>query len=428
MRRIITSLLFISIVLSLTSVLLLPSTVRAEGETNNEQSDLGKISTRLQVPIPLLTPKTGDITITSRTLAEYIIRIYNFLLMAAVVLATVMLVWGGFMWMTAGGGAERVGKAQEYIWNAIAGLIILFGAYLILSIVNPELTTLKPLKLQQIKPIATGFFCDQRIDNLQKILRDQKVTSPKLQLVPVQTRGGDALEASEVQNGVLLALDPQQVSQETNCDTAYIVKQTSRDASRVEKTNFDKSACFGRLCAPAADGKPQVCEKVGSMGANTRCVRGYISGTIASAGGRGIDFIRVWSLNQSGRDTPTLVVNTSPSDTQYAISQGVIGLSERAPEKGELYYLSIEVSGGYDDVFYIGKGQNNTTRRIEFSSDDNKCYITTDARAGRNTKTEEACSILLWTGEELLQGKTIDIDITNENIFGPNLGENVWVT
>lgn len=43
----------------------------------------------------------------------------------------VIIIYGGFMWMTAGGNEEKVKKAIELIVQAVVGLIIIGAAYLI---------------------------------------------------------------------------------------------------------------------------------------------------------------------------------------------------------------------------------------------------------------------------------------------------------
>jgi hypothetical protein len=50
------------------------------------------------------------------------------------------LLWGGFIWMTAGGDEKKVGKARDMIKNAIIGLVIIVAAYSIASYVVVQLS------------------------------------------------------------------------------------------------------------------------------------------------------------------------------------------------------------------------------------------------------------------------------------------------
>ncbi len=47
-----------------------------------------------------------------------------------VVFLTVVLI-GGYMWMTAGGNEEKVGKAKAWVINGINGMIVVFLAYVL---------------------------------------------------------------------------------------------------------------------------------------------------------------------------------------------------------------------------------------------------------------------------------------------------------
>lgn len=53
----------------------------------------------------------------------------------------VLIVYAGFLWMTAGGGAEQVKKAKGILTNAIIGLIITIAAYAISAYVIEAILT-----------------------------------------------------------------------------------------------------------------------------------------------------------------------------------------------------------------------------------------------------------------------------------------------
>ena len=54
-------------------------------------------------------------------------------------IAVVLILIGGFMWMTAGGSEERVKKGRQFIINGVIGLIIILAAYAIASFVITNL-------------------------------------------------------------------------------------------------------------------------------------------------------------------------------------------------------------------------------------------------------------------------------------------------
>jgi len=75
-------------------------------------------------------------------LASCIVNIYRWALGVAVLLALVMIIFAGYLYMTAGGDAQRVASAKEKFTNAFIGIIILFAAVLILRTINPDLVLL----------------------------------------------------------------------------------------------------------------------------------------------------------------------------------------------------------------------------------------------------------------------------------------------
>lgn len=87
--------------------------------------------------------RTGTIVYYIKDLPNYIAMLYNFALGIAGILATVMITFGGFLWLTAAGNPNQLSQAKGYVVNAIIGLILTLGAYTILNLVNPRLLTLE---------------------------------------------------------------------------------------------------------------------------------------------------------------------------------------------------------------------------------------------------------------------------------------------
>jgi len=74
------------------------------------------------------------------TLPMCINQIYVWSLGLGALLALLMTVLGGYMYMTAAGNAEQTSKGKEYIMGSITGLFLLFTAFLLLRTINPDLT------------------------------------------------------------------------------------------------------------------------------------------------------------------------------------------------------------------------------------------------------------------------------------------------
>jgi len=110
----------------------------------------------LQIKLPTLgkfsqptTCETGKLCFA--WIAEYIIAVYKYVVGIAGILASIVLMWGGVIWLTAGGNQQRVTEAQDWIKGSLTGLILLFSSYLILFEVNPDLINFQLIKVNYIK-------------------------------------------------------------------------------------------------------------------------------------------------------------------------------------------------------------------------------------------------------------------------------------
>ncbi len=110
---------------------------------------------KMQVPIPC-QPLAGGQCASPATPAGYIARIYQFGLMIVGFAAFAMIVYGGILYVFAAGDITKTSDAKDTITNAIYGLILFLGAYLILYTINPELVNLRNPQLEflQIENLA----------------------------------------------------------------------------------------------------------------------------------------------------------------------------------------------------------------------------------------------------------------------------------
>ena len=92
-----------------------------------------------------------NVEVAPDTFAKYIVEIYEWGIRIIIVLAVVMIMVGGFIWMTAGGSSQKVGSAKKKISSAIVGLILALGSYMVLNFINPELVSFRSLVLTDIE-------------------------------------------------------------------------------------------------------------------------------------------------------------------------------------------------------------------------------------------------------------------------------------
>jgi len=81
--------------------------------------------------------------------------LYKFGIWTVGIAALLMLVIGGFMYMTSAGNTSRVASAKGVIGDALLGLLAALGAFLLLYVINPDLTKLN-LKLIQVNVQGGG--------------------------------------------------------------------------------------------------------------------------------------------------------------------------------------------------------------------------------------------------------------------------------
>ncbi len=82
-------------------------------------------------------------------IVEYIRYLYLFVLGFVAIAGFISLVWWGTVW-TASGVIDKKAAAMEGIQNALKGIAIAFGAYILLATINPDLTV---IRLKALKPV-----------------------------------------------------------------------------------------------------------------------------------------------------------------------------------------------------------------------------------------------------------------------------------
>lgn len=83
-------------------------------------------------------PADYNIALGSGDLRETITNIVNIALGFLGILVTLIILYGGYIWMTSGGNAEKIDRAKRIIINAIIGLIIILSSYAIARFILRE--------------------------------------------------------------------------------------------------------------------------------------------------------------------------------------------------------------------------------------------------------------------------------------------------
>lgn len=143
-----------------------PITPGCEILTSEEMEAIG-INTKTYKPIVInfsLTGVTTEVDNNGKTeyqvknLQCFIIGIYVYLSGVAGILATVMIMYGGVKYVISMGNPSKMGDAKDTIFSAVVGLVLVLGAYVLLNLINPNLTSLRVpgLNIASIAPVPTA--------------------------------------------------------------------------------------------------------------------------------------------------------------------------------------------------------------------------------------------------------------------------------
>jgi len=103
----------------------------------------------------LCTP--GGANSEGEDLFQCINKIYKFVLILASVIGVFFIVIAGYVYMSAEGNQESVDKAKNILLTTVASLVILFGGFVLLKALNPDLVEYKYIQPESVAPApATG--------------------------------------------------------------------------------------------------------------------------------------------------------------------------------------------------------------------------------------------------------------------------------
>ena len=109
-----------------------------------------------QIEIPGL--KLSEVTCVDGTcevpwISEYAFAFYSFGLNIVGVLAVLVLMAAGVLWIVSGGDTNKIARAKKLIAGSATGLILIVGANLILNSINPELVKKGNISISYIDKI-----------------------------------------------------------------------------------------------------------------------------------------------------------------------------------------------------------------------------------------------------------------------------------
>lgn len=156
--------------------------------------------------VPLAPIETTLNSAGSTNLSTYLTGMFKVGVAAAGVLAFLMIVWGGFTYLSTDAITGKE-EGKEYIQRALGGLLLAFVSYIILNTINPSLVTLDLYFGQKLIPkqqlgapvdlIYYGDMTDPEKDALRSQLRGDisRGLNDKIQELEVKKAAGTATPA-----------------------------------------------------------------------------------------------------------------------------------------------------------------------------------------------------------------------------------------
>ncbi len=207
-------------------VAVLVSTLGATAASAAILVDIPDIGCPLGGPCPTATQARGDI-------AASIVRIYQFAVAIAGVLAVGTIVAGSIYISASAGSADKQSEGKDMITSAIWGLVLLFGSYLILNTLNPRLIALEtPANTEPCMYDTEG-----QITNEPCNPSAPEAYSYKEELIPGETQAA--------------ALSPEEIAkaqQNRPAEVAYCTTLDPAPPPEQLKACLIRSNCFG--CTP----------------------------------------------------------------------------------------------------------------------------------------------------------------------------------
>lgn len=191
----------------------------------------------LQVDIPGSSFEKLQPYGSTKAIGEYVKAIYTYAIGIVGILAAVVLMFGGVLWITAGGNNERISSAKSWIAASLSGLVLALCSYMILYTINPQLVKFKITGIDEVKKgLATG--CCAKGDIYLGIITEKQCKTKN------GAWGGEGSAWYEKEKKCIIEI----ISKDTSdCDTNS--GRTDGDLCYVNKNSSSPGYCINGTCS-----------------------------------------------------------------------------------------------------------------------------------------------------------------------------------
>lgn len=331
----------------LISIILIPSLSRAQTDTY-----------KLLEPIPCITG-VGNCTeggVQSEIdINSYILYVYKFSIAIAVFLAIVMIIWGGFLYITSE-TPFKIADGREKIQNAILGLVMVLVSYLILLTVDPRLVNIdsnipKIKELTDTQIEALKDFNKQLISDLKNLSADnqQKITDNADKISKLQQES----------DGIIARIKNGEVDEEKSMAQLIKIDQEIKGLQVENKITISENQGINRMKEViqfAYDPKEE----------NATSKLEQYKETIASLYNQKIAEIKEISLNSNFIEIGTL---EKQRDFYIKQAQEEVELGQKVTRHWEKITAQAYPGAGYAPVSYINNSEYLKEKLAQYNSD-----------------------------------------------------------
>jgi len=259
-------------------------------------------------------------------IAMYMGAAYKYAVALGSVIAVLMIMIGGIMYMVSGFNVGLVDKAKSMMVGSVTGLVLLIGSYLVMYFVNPALLNLEILEVEIIKEqlVIDVAFC-----------HELAALDPK--------KGLSAYNIYEA-NGKTIA-------KEFICGKEYIYESNVKETVHKGKCFGQKCTGFAQICLPCKDlDKKGYCQ--GEINEKTMgCGEAKAWGMIKNHGdGRNIDYMKIWGIDPLSVTTSTFADGSIdlPDENDNPATAYIFWTSKTpnwpGPNKTKSFLMQVEIN------------------------------------------------------------------------------------
>jgi hypothetical protein len=94
----------------------------------------------------------GSTNVSAGSMSDMISQMVGIILGLVSVMLFCIMIYAGFLWMTAGGNVDSAKKAKDWLKNAAIGMLLIFSAYIIANLIETSATTILSNPAEEVAP------------------------------------------------------------------------------------------------------------------------------------------------------------------------------------------------------------------------------------------------------------------------------------